>query len=115
LGVDLQTLRAEEAAARVRPIGRPEEVALALDDWAFARRTLPALAVDDWKKLIGVASLVDPDPWRLRLRRAVTEENATELRALSDGFDAETVPAASALLLAQALMRLRDEDGAERV
>jgi tetratricopeptide (TPR) repeat protein len=100
-GVDVETLPAGEAAARLR--GRPAvAVALAagLDNWAGkVRRRDPGQA----KRLWALAAAVDPDPWRVGVRRAVAARDVDALLKLAKDPDTARQPPHSQESLAAAL------------
>jgi serine/threonine-protein kinase len=119
-GLDVAALSAEEAAKRIK--ARPPEVVTALaasvDDWTAIRR--------DRKKnragaaaLAALASAVDPDAWRLDLRRAVglpdPAARLEALRRLAKTTPFDTLGAISLDLLGRALKDAGDPRGAEAV
>ena len=118
--LDVAALAADEAAKRIR--ARPPEVATALaaavDDWAAIRR--------DRKKnragaaaLSALASTIDPDTWRLGLRRALDLPDPAArleaLRGLAKAAPFETLGPVSLDLLGRALKDAGDPAGAEAV
>jgi serine/threonine-protein kinase len=119
-GLDIAAWSAEEAATRIR--ARPPEVAtalaIALDDWAAVRR--------DRKKdgagaaaLSALANAVDPDTWRLGLRRALDlpdpAARLAELRRIATATPSETLGPISLDLLGRALNDAGDPTRAEAV
>jgi eukaryotic-like serine/threonine-protein kinase len=99
-GVDIEALPAEDSAARLR--ARPVAIALAvaLDDWARAGRLR---APDQSKRLWALAAAVDPDPWRVTVRRASAAMDVESLSKLASAPDAAQQPPQSQLLLASSL------------
>src|SRR5262249_49935049 len=93
-------------AARLatRPDSVRRELVTALDDWALTLRRLKT-DPDRLGAVLGLARAVDPDPQRDRLRadlgRPDRKPNRETLRAMARSGD---LPAATALLLAQALI-----------
>jgi serine/threonine protein kinase/Flp pilus assembly protein TadD len=100
-GVDVETLPAEESAARLR--ARPAvaiPLAAALDDWAsVGRRQAP----DQAKRLWALAAAVDPDPWRVSVRQASVAMDVEALLKLANAADTAWQPPQSQLLLASSL------------
>ena len=119
-GLDIAALSTEEAARRIR--ARPAEVATALaiavDDWAAIRR-------DRRKDGAGAAALsalagaVDPDAWRIGLRRALDLPDPAArleaLRRMAKDTPFETLGPISLDLLGRALKDAGDPAGAEAV
>jgi serine/threonine-protein kinase len=85
-GIDLEGLPDAQAAASVGETAIGAELAVALDDWAFAHRDLRPADSSSWKRLLSIAAAGDPDPLRKRLRDALlkddwrAEETATSSR-----------------------------------
>ncbi len=79
------------------------ELAAALDDWAGAcRRTRPK-ADTTWKDLLAIARVVNPDPWRNQVREAWDRLDVKALKHLAVSEKAAELPAATVILLQQAL------------
>jgi tetratricopeptide (TPR) repeat protein/serine/threonine protein kinase len=101
LGVDVKALPAAEAAARL--CARPAvavALAAALDDWARAGRLR---APEQSKRLWALAAAVDPDPWRVSVRRAAAALDAAALKKLAQSPKTARQPPQSQLLLASSL------------
>jgi serine/threonine-protein kinase len=101
--LDVDTLTVEEAAARIRskPPGVAVELAAALDAWAPERwRAKPK--DPGWQRLVDVARMADPDPWRNRLRDQFGHIDLRALRNLAKSADDTDRPVQSWELLAQA-------------
>jgi serine/threonine-protein kinase len=119
-GFDVETSVPGPVAARLR--SRPPavvlEVAGALDDWASLRR---AGGGDrpQWDKLVRMAQLIDPDPWRNEVREALEltdrAQRAARIKKLVAEFRVEEQPAATLVLLARALADVEDYPEAVRV
>jgi serine/threonine-protein kinase len=92
--------RPEELAAFAATADRGdrERIAAVLDDWA--RREADGPGKD---RLTALARTVDPDPYRDRLRRAMMARDRAALAALARADAADALPAASVVLLANAL------------
>jgi tetratricopeptide (TPR) repeat protein/serine/threonine protein kinase len=101
-GVDLETLSADQAAARLRSrqaVAVP--LAAALDDWGLRSRDNrdEKLARDLWR----LAATIDPDPRRVRVRQAVAARDVPGLLALVEAPDTARQPPQSQVLLALSL------------
>ena len=113
-GIDIESLAPVAAAER---IGRSRvwiELVTGLDSWASWRKTFIA---DDqrWKRLVEIASLADPDPWRNRLRKTLEMEGDARkaaLTKLSASIDAENLPSQTICLFANLIRDLHAEDQA---
>jgi serine/threonine-protein kinase len=114
-GIDVEVLDPAEAGARIaaRPIA--VELAGGLDNWANNRRS--RLIPPDPRgaqRLLAVAKVADPDPWRNQLRVAfdrIRQERTrtlAELRRLAESADPATLPVTSVSRLASALLQLGD-------
>jgi serine/threonine-protein kinase len=78
VGIDVERLPAEQAAAKIRERGIAVDLAATLDDWSWMVRPAPGrdrLEVDAglWHKLLTIARLADPDEWRDRYREAALD------------------------------------------
>src|SRR5262249_30667742 len=99
-GMDLAVLPPVESGAKLAARPTPVRVALAaaLDDWAAARR-ISRRDEAGARRLIQIARLADPDPWRDRLRAvlelALTQERLEGLRELARSAPLDEWPAAS--------------------
>ena len=112
-GLDLATLPPSEAGARIkaRPPGVALAIAAALDDWSAVRRGRrndPAGTA----RLVEVARLADPDPWRNDLRATLVATDPGHrkqtLQALADSAKFDELGAVSLHLLASALANAGD-------
>jgi tetratricopeptide (TPR) repeat protein len=104
-GIDVQALAPEEVAARIRARPIKGQVAAGLDHWTFVRRRAGRPEAGPWQRLAGVARLVDPDPWRNRLRDALAQEDGQALKPLAAQAEAASLPAPTWLLLGDALAK----------
>jgi serine/threonine-protein kinase len=70
-------------------------VAAALDDWAMVLRDCgfhdPERDPAVWKRLLEIARLADPDPWRGELRRLIGREDLSALRKLAETSDVQSL------------------------
>jgi serine/threonine-protein kinase len=105
-GIDLEGLSDEQLAARVAETAIAAELAVALDDWAFARRELGPADSSSWKLLLSIAAAADPDPLRKRLRDALHKDDwrAEDLKGVLGGAELSTVPPLTLHLLGKTLM-----------
>jgi serine/threonine-protein kinase len=118
-GISIDASSPIEAAAKIR--ARPVTVriaqAAALDDWSVARRFLHRDQAGA-RRLVDVARLADPDPWRDRLRAVqfiADAERLAILRDLAQSARSDDLPVESLHLLFGNLMDLNDVTGAEAV
>jgi tetratricopeptide (TPR) repeat protein/serine/threonine protein kinase len=110
-GIPVHKLEPVEAAGRLRLLtGGVQTIELplaaALDDWASVRRLQRGAADESYRHLLHVASEIDPDPWRDRLRRAMAGDqlDSKVLVQLADTADTEELAAVTVSLLG-ALLR----------
>jgi tetratricopeptide (TPR) repeat protein len=82
-GIDVEQLEPAQAAERIRKQAIRTELAIALDDWAMARRASGKDGAASWKRLLSVARRADPDPWRDRLRGALAETDKKTLQQMA--------------------------------
>jgi tetratricopeptide (TPR) repeat protein len=100
-GIDVTALAAEEAAERIRARTIRAELAAALDDWAAVRRSGSDEIVN--RHLIAVVRLVDPDPWRNRVRDAWTQSDRKALADLAASDETRRLAPQTLNLLQRAL------------
>jgi serine/threonine protein kinase/Flp pilus assembly protein TadD len=115
-GVDIETLPADEAVARLRArTALTVPIAAALDDWVEVRRVLGERE-SSWKPLIAIARGVDSDPLRDQLRaasgRSVTPELQAELLRLARSVDIKAQRPATIKALTHTLIRAELADAA---
>jgi serine/threonine protein kinase/Tfp pilus assembly protein PilF len=73
-GLDLESLELPEAADRIRSHAIHVQLAAALDHLAFLRRDARP---QGWRHLLEISqAVVDPDPWRVRIRNALRKNDA---------------------------------------
>jgi serine/threonine-protein kinase len=112
-GLPLDDWSSEQAARTLVARGIGEAAALALDDWADARRRLKRH--DDAERLVEIALKADPDPVRSRLRRAIQIGDRSLLREFTRDEDLAKLPASSLNLLTTAFRNAGVEVDAMRV
>ncbi len=88
LGIDIDALAPAAAAGRIGHHSIRAALVKALDEWAPLRRGGSTLGVSNpgWTKLIEIARLADPDPWRNRCREAVLRRDRQALEQLADAI-----------------------------
>ncbi len=110
-GLDLEKLSPAEVgeAIKARPPSVAIAIAAALDHWASVRRSKDPKHRDlaGAERLTAIARTADPDPWRNRLRVALSQsDQAARLAALLDlsrTAKIDDLPAVSLFLLGEAL------------
>jgi serine/threonine-protein kinase len=118
-GVDVENLAEEEAVTSLQASpALAVPIAAALEDWVDARRSLGE-AEASWKLLVAVACVLDPEPFRQRLRtlsvQAVTPQTQAELRQLAGSLDVKAHRPATLVYLYQTLIWAQLPDAALRV
>jgi tetratricopeptide (TPR) repeat protein len=102
-GIDVEALSVEETGTRIRERAIALHLAAALDDWALARETREKQGSLDggqttkepaaWKRLLEVARVADPDPWRGSLREALANhKRGADLEKLATSTRLEDLP-----------------------
>jgi serine/threonine protein kinase/tetratricopeptide (TPR) repeat protein len=74
-GIDVQRLSVEAAADIIRERGIRMEIANALDCWTCIHAYSTGKQNKHWKKLQQLATAVDPDPFRVKLRKVWADFN----------------------------------------
>jgi serine/threonine-protein kinase len=82
-GVDVNSLPAADAGARIAASPIAVEMVDALDQWAFVRRIANPKDASKAHELSTIATAADPDPWRVRLRDALDLEATDKEQALA--------------------------------
>ena len=98
-GIDVDALTLEEAAAEIQRRSVRPALVKALDEWAPLRRSARGQNNADWKKLVAIARLADPDPWRNRCREALLRRDRRALEELVEAVPLHQVPPATLWLL----------------
>jgi serine/threonine-protein kinase len=118
-GIDVEALEPAEAGARIaaRPIA--VELAGGLENWAHNRRArLSPRDLAGARRLLAIAKVADPDPWRNQLRDTFGRmhrgrgEALDELRRLAASADPANLPVPSVNRLAVALGEAGDPETA---
>jgi eukaryotic-like serine/threonine-protein kinase len=106
-GMDVLALEPAEAAARIRRRAARAQLVAALDDWARIWATQSLLRPDDeaknWPRLLKVARLADPDPYRNRVRHIFVRRDTRALLKLAAEADVARLPPATLAFLAEGL------------
>jgi len=108
LSIGAESADVESAVARLTETGIGSRLVEALDEWIWLR----SMVGREVAHLVRISDLVDPDPWRQRLRRAGVERDAGTLRTLAENPPLE---GSSPTLLALYLSRMGDHDTAVSV
>jgi serine/threonine-protein kinase len=99
-GLDVEGEDPAVAAARIGASAIRERLIAALDHWAEAK---PRPDRVGRQRLLTVARLADPDPWRSQLRDAVGRGDGQALQQLADRAKVVTLPPTTLVLLGRAL------------
>jgi tetratricopeptide (TPR) repeat protein len=114
-GLDLDQVDAEVAGERLGRRASTRDIAVQIDRWARVRRR--QLAALNWRRLVEVARVADPDPWRDALRSQVDRSPAERLAALrklaADTPAVEKQNAASLITLSQMIEEAGDPSSAK--
>ncbi|MFO0845062.1 MAG: tetratricopeptide repeat protein [Gemmataceae bacterium] len=119
-GLDPHSLPPGGAKAFLDRHGRiAHPVAVALDHWVLLRRVGSGMAEASWGPLAELATRLDPDPLRVRLRRALGREAQPavreELRGLAEAVDPAGQGPATLDVLTSSLRRAGLQELQERV
>jgi eukaryotic-like serine/threonine-protein kinase len=103
-GIDVEQLPPEEAARQIA--GRPirQELVVALDDWAWGGSRKRKQQTSLEQKLVTIAQIADPDPWRNRLRSALSAKDLAALKELTTTQERDRLTTTSWDLLGRALV-----------
>ena len=96
-------VRDPEAVQRIRAKSIAVELAAALGDWAVVSRQTRPKGDTTWKDLLAIARVADPDPFRNQLRDAWEGRDVQALEHLAASEKAADLPAATVVLLGDAL------------
>ncbi len=119
-GMDVATLPPAEVGVKIqdRPAVVRVALAAALDDWAAVRRHSRRDRTGA-RRLAEIARLVDPDPWRNRLREVLqlteNQERLKDLEDLARSARIDGLPSVSLSLLGVSLFDSGDPKGAEAI
>jgi serine/threonine-protein kinase len=104
LKADLDSMAPRQAGEAIGNSMARQEIAGALDDWALLRRKSARGGVSaEWQRLVEVALIADPDPWRDVLRKQFGKWDKARLNDLTSSSERDSQPPASLRLLARAL------------
>jgi serine/threonine protein kinase/Tfp pilus assembly protein PilF len=98
-GIDVEVLEPGEAAERIRKRSNWLELAVALDNWAECRRRKRGNHDATGEKLLMIAKIVDPDPWRVEMRNAMARHDVRALQRLADTAHVRESPVPTLSLL----------------
>jgi serine/threonine-protein kinase len=102
-GVDLDAAELLPALERLRARHIAEPVALALDDLGRLRRNLFGQRAEQFQRVAALAMDLDPEPERLRLRRAILDDDLPTLLAFAEPEQLGTLPPGSVWVLSATL------------
>ena len=111
IGIDPDSMEAREMAELLAASSIRDELVAALDVWAKSRFASRQQKESGWRKLIETASLADPDPWRVTLRRAWMDKDVATLSELAVSPSFVEQSAHGTNLLARCLCLLGDSVG----
>jgi serine/threonine protein kinase/tetratricopeptide (TPR) repeat protein len=114
--IDIESLEPAEAADFVRGRAIRVELAAALDQWARAYWISRVKSDTGWRARLTIARMVDPDPWRNRLRDAYEQRysegpTVKAFEQLAASVPLDQLPASTLALLGY---RLQDEGATEQ-
>jgi serine/threonine protein kinase len=105
-GIDVDALTPEEAAAEIQRRSVHPALVKALDEWAPLRHSARGQNNAGWKKLVAIARLADPDPWRNRCREAFLRRDRQAMEQLAQTLPIRQVTPKTPWLLAWTLRDL---------
>jgi tetratricopeptide (TPR) repeat protein len=109
-GIDVHELSVQEAAEKIRERGISAEIAAALDNWTTVRAYSEGKKKDTfWKKLQELATAVDPDPYRVKLRGV--EANFNDPEKILDSPQLLEQPMPVIMSLALSLLKIERREG----
>ncbi|HEV8060352.1 MAG TPA: serine/threonine-protein kinase [Gemmataceae bacterium] len=104
--IDLTAESVHRAAEQIRSRTIQRELTRTLDFWCGIVRAGNVDVVPDWQHLLLTAKESDPDPWRNRVREALTNLDPKTLEDLAASVDLRRESPATQLLLATALQEV---------
>jgi serine/threonine-protein kinase len=102
-GIDVDALAAAEAGTRIAAQPIAVELASAVDHWAHTRAMKAPPNWEGARRLLDVANVADPDPWRISVREAIWSRDSGALRRLAETADVARLPEQSIIRLGFAL------------
>jgi len=102
-GIDVDSLDGEEVVRQVAASAIRSKLALAVSNWAFARRASGNSRRHHWKELLAISRRADPDPFRDQVRQALENEDAKALSGLAAYEQVQTLPRVTLHLLGREL------------
>jgi tetratricopeptide (TPR) repeat protein len=98
-GIDIDALDPAAAAAAMTRSSIRRSLVKGLDQWVPWRQRALGDNPSGWRKLIEIARLADPDPWRNLCREALLRRDRQSLEKLADEVPVSQVPPATLWLL----------------
>jgi serine/threonine-protein kinase len=105
-GLEWERLDPSEATDFIRSRSIKPQLVAALDNWAEMRRA----AARNWKPIIAMSRVVDPDPWRNRLRDAFEFKEPAAIEKVIASVPWDTLPPDNALFLMRIMRSTIGED-----
>jgi serine/threonine protein kinase len=102
-GIDVDALADEEVVRHVAASAIRNKLALALSNWAFARKAAGRHGGRGWKELLAISRWADPDPLRDQVRRAFEDEDSEALSKLAGSEQVQALPKVTLHLLGREL------------
>ncbi|MFO0892368.1 MAG: tetratricopeptide repeat protein [Isosphaeraceae bacterium] len=104
-GIDVDSLDPAEVARRLPEGADRGPILAALDDWARSRRKIAKPGDESWKRPLAAARAADTDPWRDRLRAALSRRDIKALIAIQDAIPPGRTHPSDAILLNWTVIR----------
>jgi tetratricopeptide (TPR) repeat protein len=115
-GIDLETQTNQQASDRIRQSTIRDELIAALDDWYQVETSKDNELVNSIKnRVLQVAQLADPNPWRNALRDAIQRNDERALKNLATDPETVNQPLVAVLMLAQNLAGRQEFDDAVKL
>ena len=102
-GLNMSTLPVGVAAEKIRARSIRLELVRALDFWSSRHRAAGSRRIPTWRQLLEIATLADPDLWRVQLRHALGQGDRKALEALAATADVRRLQPTTLYLLGTAL------------
>jgi serine/threonine-protein kinase len=106
-GINVRTLSVEEAAEKIRERDIRMELAAALDHWTTVRQATSGQDDPFWRRLQALATAVDPDPFRVKLRQSWADFNG-DAKKLAASVETLDQPMAVLMSLVMPFLVIKD-------
>jgi serine/threonine protein kinase/Tfp pilus assembly protein PilF len=104
-GLDIETLPPEEAGERIALCTVAVELAAVLDYWAMSCHAVRGEDDPMWKRLLRVARVADPDPFRIAVRDALEKQDFLAVREFAAAEETMRLQPMTLAVLGSALLR----------